>query len=270
MGRRRRSALAKFSLFSFQDIITCLMGIMLLLTLLIAMQIVEQPARSSSELSEQRQQLAAAIDTLKQQTAVLREQAKNNRQVLSSGVLASPELLAPKLAEAAVARATAEQELRQLQAAATAETKAAAEAVLLAADKATDSEAEQQRMIAELKRLQVLQNSVLSGNRVVYNQYRGSADSCWIVEFTDDNTIHAARIGHAQKPMSFASIPSVVTWIRNQRQQGAEFLILLKPAATEASELLPEMLRRENIPHGYDLLGQDQTALDPEQGAAAL
>lgn len=270
MGRRRRSALARFSLFSFQDIITCLMGIMLLLTLLIAMQIVEQPARSSAELAANRQQLSATVAALKQQIAALREQADGNRQMLSSGVLASPQLLAPKVTEAATARATAVAELRQLQAAAAAETTAAVAAVALAREQTTASEVERERLTTELSRLQSLQNSVQSGGRVVYNQYRGSADSCWIVEISDDRTIHAAPIGRRQKPASFSSIPAVMAWIRSQRKQGSEFMILLKPAATEATEVLPETLRRENIPHGYDLLGQDQTALDAEQGAAAL
>lgn len=270
MGRRRRAALKKFSLFSFQDIITCLMGIMLLLTLLIAMQIVEQPARSNSEVSAKHRQLAADIDALRKQTTALRKQAESNRQVLSSGVLASPELLQPKLAEAAAAKSAAEEELRQLQAAAASETKASADAVQMAAKQTAAAAAEQQLLTTELNRLQSLQNAVQSGSRVVYNRYRGSAESCWIVEFSSDQSIQAAPIGRKQKPITFTGIPATIAWIRRQRQQGAEFLILLKPAATEAADMLPEMLRRENIPHGYDLLGQDQTAIDPEQGAAAL
>ena len=39
MARRPRSGAPAFSLFAFQDIITCVMGIMLLITLMMSLQI---------------------------------------------------------------------------------------------------------------------------------------------------------------------------------------------------------------------------------------
>jgi hypothetical protein len=44
----------------------------------------------------------------------------------------------------------------------------------------------------------------------------------------------------------------------------------LKPGATKAIDRIPGTLREEGIMHGYDLLGQEQTALNPVTGAEAL
>jgi cell division protein FtsB len=270
MGRRRRTALAKFSLFSFQDIITCLMGIMLLLTLLIALQIVEHPVRSSAQISDRRAALEATIAKLEQQTAELRQQANLNRQMLASGALTNSELLAPQVDEAITAHTAAATELKQLQAAAAAQAQAAASAVRAAGEVRASSTAERLRLVSEMSRMQSLLDNVQMGNRVIYNSHRGAAGTCWIVEVTNDATIHAAPMGRAQKPLLLGDTEAALSWIRAERRRGSEFLILLKPDAANATDLIPETLRNERIPHGYDLLGQDQTALDPERGAAAL
>ncbi|MFM7055998.1 MAG: hypothetical protein ACKO2P_03645 [Planctomycetota bacterium] len=268
MGRRRRSAMAKFSLFSFQDIITCLMGIMLLLTLLIALQITEQPVRSADEAADSRTELRKMLTDLQRDITQLEEQTQANRQLLSSGALADQNLLTEQHQQALAAQQAAATELQRLRSSAAAAARSLADVTTAATRQQAKAERAQQRLRADLAAMKSSLQGLTDGTRVVYSQHRGTSETCWIVEVTDDRSIQAAPLGHSRKPLAFASIPDALRWIRREHRQGAEFLILLKPAAVEAADLLPGTLREEQIPHGYDLLGQNQTALDAERGAA--
>ena len=270
MGRRRRSAMAKFSLFSFQDIITCLMGIMLLLTLLIAMQITEQPVRSEDQAAERRQELQTMVTDLQRDIDQLEQQAQANRQLLASGALADQELLSTRYRQASAARQAAETELQRLRSESVSASGSLASVTQLAAQQQAEADRDRQRLTAELSAMKSRLQGLTDGTRVVYNRQSGAAATCWIVEVTDDRSILAAPLGRTRKPLVFTGIREVIRWIRDEHRRDAEFLILLKPAAVEAADLLPGTLREEQIPHGYDLLGQDQTALDPDRGAAAL
>lgn len=262
--------MAKFSLFSFQDIITCLMGIMLLLTLLIAMQITEQPIRSEDQAAARRQELQTMVTGLQRDIDQLEQQTQANSQLLASGALADQELLSARHRQAMAARQAAAAELQRLLSESVAASGSLASVTALAAQQQADGDRDRQRLTAELAAMKSRLQGLTDGTRVVYNRQSGSAATCWIVEVTDDRSIQAAPLGRSQKPLVFPGIRDVLRWIRNEHRRGAEFLILLKPAAEEAADLLPGTLREEQIPHGYDLLGQDQTALDPDRGAAGL
>ncbi len=105
---------------------------------------------------------------------------------------------------------------------------------------------------------------------VVFNRYQGSANACWIIEVATDNSIQAALIGVAQPPQSFRNLNDTLNFIRTEHRKNAEFLLLIKPAANMAIDLLTGTLREEGISHAFDLLGPDQTAIDPQTGAAVL
>ncbi|MEY3172178.1 MAG: hypothetical protein RLZZ436_91 [Planctomycetota bacterium] len=262
--------MAKFSLFSFQDIITCLMGIMLLLTLLIAMQITDQPSRSADQAADRQHQLQTIVSDLQRDIAQLEQQTQANRQLLSSGALADKDLLTARHQQAVAAEQAAAAELQRLRSESSTAARSLDTVSTAAARQQADSEQEQQRLIAELAAMKSRLQQLSDGTRVVYSQHSGTAETCWIVEVTDDRSIQAAPLGRSQKPLALGGIPETLRWIRTEHGRGAEFLILLKPAAVEAADLLPGTLREEQIPHGYDLLGQDQTALDPERGAVGL
>ena len=65
MSRRKRKNHSQFSLFVFQDIITCVMGIMLLLTLMMCLQITSVIAATEHSAASQ------MVDELRSQAAAL-------------------------------------------------------------------------------------------------------------------------------------------------------------------------------------------------------
>ena len=270
MSRRTRNTTTKFSLFSFQDIITCLMGIMLLVTLMICLQIRKPDVRSKSEVKSKAEELKQVADSLKSDIVELQTQIERNIKLLESGAMSNTQLLKDKHTESEAARAAASRELGVLIERERAARSSADDAKSRAESGRDRSEAEMARLKQAQKRQEEILKDIRDGKRVVYNQYIGSAASCWIVEATNDTTFAAAQIGKSGPPMTFNSINAVLKWIRQKHNEDAEFMILLKPDAQTAIDRLPGTLREEKIAHAYDLLGQDQTALDPVSGASTL
>lgn len=270
MSRRKRSCSTRFSLFSFQDIITCLMGIMLLLTLLISIQITSSPSRSSTEVQSQTSRLKESVTSLQSELADLESRVRANSAILQSGGLSNAKLLQEKQRAAEAARVASERELLSLLQQSTDAVQSLSKTQTTAQSQQKMTTEEIARLIAETKRQRETLKDIQDGKRVVYNKYVGSAETCWIIEVTSDSDFKAAPIGKKQAPIDFASINQVLSWTRDRHREGAEFLVLLKPGATNAIDRIPGTLREEGIMHGYDLLGQDQTALDPVTGAEAL
>jgi chromosome segregation ATPase len=85
---RRRSAAPRFSLFSFQDIITCTTGIMLMITLVMALRLVQTSAASAPVQTRKLvEQLDAELANIAEQTEVLADQFEQQQDVLNSGAL---------------------------------------------------------------------------------------------------------------------------------------------------------------------------------------
>lgn len=270
MSRRKRSTSTRFSLFSFQDIITCVMGIMLLLTLLICLKITNTVSRSSPEVKARAEELRTSVSSIQSEVAELEARVRSNSSVLESGGLLNTALLRDQQQEAAAARAAAERELYAMLEQSTISARTLDEVSVSAESYQTQTTAEIASRIEEMRHQQQVLKEIQDGKRVVYNKYIGSADTCWIIEVTSDTVFQAAPIGRKQAPVSFSSIDQVLEWARQRHKEGSEFLVLLKPGANAAIDRMPGTLREEGIPHGYDLLGQDQTALDPVTGADAL
>ena len=270
MSRRKRSCSTRFSLFSFQDIITCLMGIMLLLTLLISLQITSSSSRSSAEVTTQSSRLKESVTSLQSELADLGSRVRSNAAILQSGGLSNTKLLQDKQRAAEAARISSERELFSMiqQSSDAVRSLSNLQSTAQSQQKMTTEEIAQ--LIAETQRQKDTLKDIQDGKRVVYNKYIGSADTCWIIEVTSDTDFKAAPIGKTQAPIAFTSINQVLNWTRDRHREGAEFLVLLKPGATNAIDRIPGTLREEGILHGYDLLGQEQTALDPVTGAEAL
>lgn len=270
MSRRKRSCSTRFSLFSFQDIITCVMGIMLLLTLLICLQISDTPARSSSDVKARSSELQTSVSQLQKELAELDTRVRANSKVLQSGGLSNVQLLQEKQQSASSARTAAEQELFALLQQSQEAGQSLTDVKTSVGEQQKLSTEEIKRLIEVTRRQQQTLNDMKNGKRIVYNRYIGGAETCWIVEVSSDTDVKAAPIGKPQVPLSFSTVDQVLTWTRERHQEGAEFLVLFKPAATNAIDRIPGTLREEGILHGYDVLGQDQTALDPQTGAEPL
>ncbi len=269
MSRRKRKSRSQFSLFAFQDIITCVMGIMLLLTLMMCLQITSRVGVMRSSPANQ------LLDEMQQQARELAQEALELETVVSeqndlfqSGAIDDPELLerrviemrnevqltAASVSELVKEQTSTQETLRSIQSTVEAD-RSKSQAVQALQD-------ENQSLEEKLAGLR-------SGNRVIYNSHDSSSSTCWIVELTDPGTIQAAEIGKTQKPLDFQSSAALQTWMVQRSRAGAAFLVLVKPSAAELLEPLASDLRSNKVTFGFDLLAQDMSGLDPVTGAAA-
>jgi len=271
MSRRKRRVSARFSLFAFQDIITCVMGIMLLLTLLLCLQITESVSQAAdTDAPERVREIGDTVHQLMTELDQLEQQTQNQAQLLTSGALSDRDLLLDEQREQSAERRVAEQELIELDGNANESAERLEELASKSSAELAAMSEEITRQLARARQQNEIAQQLTDGSRVLYTQHSGSSSVCWVVEVSSDSSIQAAPIGKSQPPQSFATINAALQWIRGQHRNGDEFLLLLKPDSRDAIDRLPGTLREEQIPHAFDVIAQDQTALDPTTGAAAL
>lgn len=261
--RRRKSGAVKFSLFVFQDIITCVMGIMLLLTLMLCLQIVANPGISDvnhdvkalANLTSASKGLQSDLETLQQAVA-------DNATLLDSGALIDVNVLSDQKQQALNSNQRSERDLKKL-----AEQTQKAKEV---ANKLNEF-AKHNTAVTKTKTLnttiddaQRILKELAQGRRVVYDRPPGS-NECWLVEVSTNTDIRAGVIGKKQPPLSFPSIEHCRDWMLRMKSK-ADFLVVIKPATWDLKAPLEKVCQASNITYAFDLLPQDKSALDDKLG----
>jgi len=269
MSRRKRNNNGRFSLFAFQDIITCIMGIMLLLTLIMCLQITTATAMvdatTASQIVEQMKRQATELSA---EVSRLETEVGQQLNQLNAGAISDGSLLTRKLEQLNSENQRAQQRVRQLW-----EQKADTDARL---NRLRDTARQNQNRPQQTTRLQQ-QNEQLQqkleemkqGNRVVYNAHDSSTAECWLVELKDESNFQAARVGRRESPQAFASQTSLQSWMAEQHRRKAAFLLLVRPAAADILDTLTQELRQQKMVFGFDLLPAGKVAIDPQTGAVA-
>ena len=251
-----------FTLLAFQDIITSVTGIMVLVTLLLALELVhrvrsspaEQTARLIKELEQHNKRLKAQIrhwqSTLEAQTrrawdaqTVRRRTQELERQL--------------RILQDQVTRSQRRQQEQQAQ--------------LRREEAELGSRLQrQQQQLAQLqKQLQELQRQLRRlQNRVVYRPEGRFPKRPWVVEISSQG-FRIAPIGKRQPPLVFAELTQVLAWVDQQRDPGQDyFLLVVKPGGVDAYRRLFAALEQRGFSMGLDLLPRDKQAVDPPYGAS--
>lgn len=268
MSRRKRKNHSKFSLFVFQDIITCVMGIMLLLTLMMCLQITTVVANAgSSSAAETIQQMRRQAAALSAEIAELQQSVDDQTSLLNSGAINDPELLRDRTIAMSTEVDSAKTDLKGLwkQHSITATSLVdLQELARVKSDVKTEADqmqAQNQALAEKLKQLQ-------TGERVIYNAHTSTSSTCWLVEMNGENSFLAAELGKQQRPKSFSSSADLRRWILQKHRSGAVFMLIVKPKCAAKLDEISAELRSSNVVFGFDLLPQDKTVIDPMTGAA--
>jgi hypothetical protein len=269
---RRGTSSNPISLFSFQDIITSVTGIMILITLLMALdlsqRVVQSPRVQTIVISDQLQtataQAEAEIRELESRLAVrntqLQQLAEYDRRRL--------------LAESEDAKRHVEQlDAETLKLASQANNAQKRQAAIETrgherADEVQRAE-ELSRKVAELERKI---EKLKSTNRIVYNPAQGASKSAWLVELTSQS-IRAAPIGRATRPTEFAGKSAVEIalafrqWVRGRDRNAEYFVLLIKPSGIDLFDQLRAELTTSGFEIGFDVVDDQVTVIDSETGA---
>jgi hypothetical protein len=272
MPRRGRAA-PPISLFSFQDIITSVAGIIILMTLMLAMELLQRklsgtPSDVSVLVAPLRQQLAAATQERERLKTRLEQQAADAQQL----VAASPQRLEQEQAAAEELARRLEQELQAL----TPQEQEAKRRVEQARSADAAQIAERQRLAELREKIQEQKDEtqrLRQQNRIIYNPAPGNSKAAWLVDLSADR-LQAAALGKTAPPQVFAGVSatarirSFLEWAK-LRDAGREYFVLLvRPSAVTAFDEVYKELRAAGFDIGFDCIAADVSVIDPVRGAA--
>jgi len=258
--RSRHKNSSPFSLFAFQDIITSVTGIMILITMTLALDLVQKVASSPRAATPAiAGQVEVAVKESEQEISRL-------ERILSEGA-GSIHVDAHTARKQLEDLGRAREELDQQNASLAAEVDAAS---------ARRQAVEEQAQSFSPEALQQLQAEVVASrdqirrlkqsNRVVFNRPAGAAKTPWLVQL-DTNSILVAESGKAATPIKFSTPEEFLGWAEGQNANSMYFVVLIKPSGVEPFGPIREKLQADGFDLGYDLLSSDQTAIDPDTGA---
>ena len=263
-GRRTRNE--AFSLFSFQDIITSVTGVVVLVMLLLAVELLQRniitdtPVRQSSpdDSAERVRQLDTQIAQL--------------RQALEAGQAFAAEIAALPATELAAKESQLQQrvqalteELHELRASVS--RSQSEHAVLSGAN--GGSMAERLATVQKnVERLREQLESLKDSNRIVYNPNPNAQKAGWLVDLSP-GTIRVAEPAAKALPHEFpvgpgnAGIAQFLAWCKSRDKDSEYFVLLIRPQSVPLYWRVREELEKLGFGLGYDLLGREAVVFEP-------
>lgn len=282
MGRRKRAA--AFSLFSFQDIITSVTAILILVMLLLSIELVSRRRQQAArDPDTTRRQMVATVARLESLTAGLRDEvtARRAKRPVRSREAAQRELTRVREEFEATRRRhdeTVETQVTAVRLRKDAEAVAAARAGDVEkvaqlerqvevdrqqADRVED--ANQKEKGRQAKRKSEIADTPRSGTELVYNPQEDSNRRAWLVELSGAG-ITAVLLGGDRNEKLGVDVSDgspAARWIDELTPSGDYCLLLLRPSTpSDLDEDMSVRLRDKGIRYGVDLIGEDQTVRD--------
>lgn len=290
MSRRNRSR-AAFSLFSFQDIITAVTAIVILLVLILTLELIARrqqvaaadPGIGRAALQETIAELeslvgrlaaAAPTTTVRPLAARTRDEVERDEKIIRDQAARA----ADRAAEARVEERRA-RELAAAEAARLAALRAAHGDVARTGARAAALEAEakalardNQRQAERLARKPGdAEAEPVPGAEIVFNASAEKDRQAWIVELSAGGTAvvklgtgRRQDLGHGAEPGT-----PVARWLAGLDRRRDHALLLLRPSGLDELDGVWDALDDAGIPFGIDLIGEEQVVRDGKGEAKA-
>lgn len=275
MSRRGRRGVV-ISLFSFQDIITCVSGIIIIMVLLLALELVQRRndggGSQKLDVSHLEAALLLAESELEEMQAVSSEQDAQLRELADASPIALREQL-DELRRTLTATQIKSEELRGRGQRLRDRHKSLQVKWFENKQKARDL-ADLRRRQAELRK-EI--DEVRQDDRPIYSMPRGTKLKGWLA-LVESGTITVAPLGRASRPTTFRGskkgvlgtfgpVDEFMQWARRQPKASAYFFLIVRPDGREEFDKLEEALASQRFQFGFDLAGLDETVLDDARGA---
>lgn len=265
MARRKKSM--AFSLFAFQDIITSVTGIMVLVTLILALELIQRKGSSpSAKTAAIVSQTRTAVAQNESEIQQLKSRLETGREQMLQVAAFDATHVSQKLKDLEELNDDLDRELdeyaKESAAAAKRRDQAKAEQDRRSADPQT-----LEKLTADVQKEKELIEKLRQSNRTIFKPPEGVSKTPWLVEVSGEGLI-AARWGESAPPKRFQN-PTELRTFAAGRDKGSEYFVLLvKPAGIDDFQQAQNLLKTAGFDVGFDLLRTDQTAIDPETGAA--
>lgn len=258
--KRRRAPTEAFSLFSFQDIITSVTGVIILVTLLLAVELIKRPPVDASKTQDRaNDELQSQIAALDEEQAVLKKVVREDAEFLRESAALSLADLEQTQREAALQVDEMENSIQ---------------AIAGSLDDAIERRARVESELSNVENESLAQlhaknaaltselDIVKSSNQVVYNQSRSEGKSPWLVDL-QANRIRVLKPGDAEVTFDFKDfseadrVHSFVEWAATRDPKKDYFVLLVRPESIGAYQAVYEKVNELKYELGFDLLASD-------------
>jgi len=276
MSRRGRSG-PTISLFSFQDIITSVMAIVTVITLLLALDLVQRKeSRGGDSSAAPSAELKTRLNHAEMELSQLQQIANRTNNLVRGVAESSPAQLKEEIAkrEATIAelerqKARLDQQDKLWQ--------GQKQSQLIEQFDLDPSRTERETLERTIAALEQERRAEQAENRPVFAMPRGMQKDGWLV-LIEPERISVAPLGRSAKPvvLTATGLPLVGStavqnfeiWLDKQEVASSYFFLLLRPGASESFHEISKVFDSKKISYGFDVVGSDQSIMDPERGAA--
>lgn len=285
---RRRSNQPTISLFSFQDIVTSVTAILILVVLILTLELITRkfeakavdPAASARTVADAVMELESLVNRLASSAApegrllaslvspavpqaelrVLRDQVERARNKVCDAQRVAD--LAKKFASEAMSMLAREQAQSEK---AVADEQQATRLTQETGTLVAENAREQSKL--EAQRLE-LEGHPLPGPELVFRRPRGTSKRSWLLEVSDKG-FFVLELGTGKtRPLGNESDneSELSRWISSLTPNSDYVLLLVRPTGIETERRARERLMSAKVPHGIDFIGEEQAVHDGSMG----
>jgi prefoldin subunit 5 len=272
MARRIRHS-QPFSLFAFQDIITSVTGIIVLITLLLTLELIQKVESSTTGPANAfPRQIRQALVETREQVVKIRENMQQEQQAIDVLAAISPGLVKRQLHELEAQIQQLDFELETLRSQLVAATQEQTDWKSRRFDRLASQqelEALDQQVDALESRLEHLRKS----NRVVYNPSHTTEKRAWLVDIGPDSVL-AAEAGKRSVPLRFIegrqgrSSSDFIQWAGTRDHLSEYFILLIRPLVVARYGEIRAELEKLGFQIGFEVIGPSVIPIDSRHGAA--
>lgn len=265
MGRRK-SGSAAFSLFAFQDIITSVTGIMVLITLILALELMNRTEQSPPvQTAQHAREVQSTIAELEAEIKKLESRMTSSGTAIADLPSTDPTTLRE---QARKVEEDSERLQRDVENKQQKLTKARQKLTSTQSQDVNEKDGEQQELDALAKKIDQLTEKLQDAqdeDRMFFSE--GIKDkTTYLVEITE-RQISAAQIGVKMKPKFFSSVSEFKRWLTGLSPQTDALYLVVKPRGAENFGQIQAAIKPTGIQYGYTLGSSAQKFIDPTVGA---
>lgn len=276
-SRRNRSGPA-ISLFAFQDIITSVSGIIIVMVLLLSLELVERPeTKPNAVASAVAAEVEAAIAEAEAELKSLQGTVEALNSLIGDIAETSPAELTAEIDSLRRRIEEKKRQIEQLQNQAE-ELELEEKDVLVERFDLQDERARLETVEQEIAELEEQIEQETSDDRLVFSLPKGFRKSGWLAVI-EAGQIETAPLGREARPLRFVDKPSgligtdsasdqFLEWAGRRSTTKTYFLLLVRPSGAEVFDELETRLNLRGFEFGFDLIAPHQAVLHPERGAA--
>jgi len=256
-------------MFAFQDIITSVTGILILITLILALELVNQtessPKNRTAELNTSLEKQLENIHDVKLQ---LQNQLDLNRRKVSPEAFFDPNSLKKKNEDLERLNRDAENNLSISQDKLVSAAKQYRRLKKVERNRSKEKE-DLKRLQKQLENIRKKIAKLNNSNRLIYNpiSQQKLPMSQWLVELAGTR-IRVAQIGVRAAPTVLNGERQFESWLSGRNPGNYYFMVLLRPLAVDSYRSILEVLDQKGYQYGYDLIESGTVVIDKNVGAS--